>query len=342
MDVVVVGGGIAGMSVAHGLATSGARVNVTVLAPGSGHSRRAVGIVSAQFRDPDLSGLALRSQAMLRDLVPVHVCGLTQLALSAAAAESLDSLPTACDGLPGVLEKALAPAFRQRIVRAVFASEDLWLDAEATLLALGAGSRTVQGRALSVAPHRVDYAGGTLEGDAVVVARGPGGPLPRVGAPRRTLRRVLLARSRLALESMFRVVDTRVYGRPDSDGSLLGDGDRLFSGRDPGAAVRPDRAFLARMCGELSEMFGTHVGCTPAGGGVIEKSDDDRPFIERQEGVLVFGGLGAEGFALAPALGERIARALVEGSDITDLNDALVAGPDLAAALMSPNSDEPC
>src|SRR5687767_1802870 len=137
MDVVIVGGGIAGLSVAHALVTSGARVNVTVLSPGQGHSSRAAGIVSAQFRDPDLAALALRSQAILGGLVPVNACGMTQLALSDAAAATLEGLPAACDGLPSVLEKRLAPSFRQRVVRAVFASDDSWVDAEATLRALG-------------------------------------------------------------------------------------------------------------------------------------------------------------------------------------------------------------
>jgi glycine/D-amino acid oxidase-like deaminating enzyme len=174
----------------------------------------------------------------------------------------------------------------------------------------------------------------------VVVARGPGGALPRLAAPRRTLRRALLAHSEFPLETMFQVVDSHVYGRPDSAGSLFGDGDRAFRGRDPAAPVRPDRAFLRRMCGELSEMFGAHVGCAPAGGGVIDESEDDRPFVERQQGVIVMGGLGGDGFALAPALGERIARSLAEGTDDFGLGPEEAAS--LAGALAMPAPDEPC
>jgi glycine/D-amino acid oxidase-like deaminating enzyme len=134
---------------------------------------------------------------------------------------------------------------------------------------------------------------GHLRADRIVVAAGP---LTARLVPGVRLRRMpaRLARLSVRLPSMLHLVETGFYARPDgSGGAVAGDGSI--------AAIRRDAA----------RVFGTGAACVGAGGGFVVATHDGRPLLERvDETTFVLTGMGGDGLALAPAMGERVARLL--------------------------------
>jgi glycine/D-amino acid oxidase-like deaminating enzyme len=291
---VIVGAGIAGLSVARALVDRGLRP--TVVAPDHGHTARGAGIVSAQFRDADLRALALRSRELVAALVHVDRIGHAQVATSARGARALEGLDDVEDALPPALAGTLDPAFRRRIVRAVFAPDDLRIDVHALLAALGRGSRRVQERVRSARGGVVVTPRRRIDADVVVLAPGPsaGGLVRGLGL---VLRPARVARTRLALPAMLHHVESGLYARPDGTGhALVGDGSH--------AAVRRG----------VAQIFGGPRACVPLLGGTTAHTADGRPVLRRLDGrTWVLAGLGGDGLALGPALGERVAALLLRG-----------------------------
>jgi len=286
--VVIVGAGVAGRSAAQALLSLGVRP--TMIAPEHGATGQGAGIVSAQFRDASLAALARRSRTIIAGLVPVHRCGHAQIATTIRGARRLEGLPDVTDALPRALFATFRPAFRRRIVRAVFAPDDLWCERERLLRALGAGARRVRGRVTSVRDGTVVTDRGTIEADRILVASGAGAArfVRGLGLERET---ALLVGVRLALPAMFHVVETGLYARPD--GAL-----RCLAGNHAVPQIRRG----------LGEMFGVSPAVREAGRAVIVRTRSGTPLLRRMsETVFVLTGFGGDGLALAPALGERAA-----------------------------------
>jgi glycine oxidase len=292
LKIVIVGAGVAGRSVAHALLARG--VPPTMVAPDHGATGRGAGIVSAQFSDARRAALARRSARIIAALVAVHRCGHAQIATTSRGAALLAGLTDVEDRLPSALVGAFDRAFRRRIAGAVFAPHDFWCDRDELLATLGAGARRMRARVLSVRDGVVVTDRGMLEADRVVVASGAGAArLVRGLALQREAAR--LARVRLALPAMFHVVETGVYGRPDGAASCL-------AGNHALPQIR--RA--------MGEMFGGAPAVRDAGGAIIVRTRDDVPVLRRvSETVFVLTGLGGDGLALAPALGESAAEWLL-------------------------------
>ena len=288
MRVVIVGAGIAGLSAARALLDRGVRP--TVIAPDHGNTAFGAGILSGQFADADQRRLARRSREIARGLVATNVCGHAQIATTRRGAATLDGLEDVEEELPPALASALAPAFRRRIVRAVFAREDLWLRVGDLLRELGRGARFLRRRVRSVGDGVVGTDAGTIETDRILLALGPRSPrlvpdLALATEPARTVR------ARIEVPSMFHVVETGFYARPDgAGGAVAGNGS------------------LAGIRREAARAFGRPVACRGAGGGVIVFTHDRAPVLRRMsETTFVLTALGGDGLALGPALGERAA-----------------------------------
>ncbi len=308
--VVVAGAGIAGVSMARALARLGARV--TMLAPparggasgtrglDAGATARGAGILSTQFWDEALAPYALRSLRIVEGLaragrLRLRRPGMAQIALSAREARKLEDLRRVRlslglpvrEGLPRALRDSLAPAFLRRIVSATFAAEDSWLEAGELLSALAhdAGPR------LRVETGRLGR--GRREGLAVLALgaslRLPGTDRSRsVAASVRTPRR---------MPAMVHVLDTGFYGRPDGPGrAVVGDGEPPMRG------ARGVAGILGRPARSIRVWSGTCV-MTADGRPLCGPTPDPRTWV--------LGGLGGDGLALAPALAEDLAAAML-------------------------------
>lgn len=293
MRVVIVGAGLAGRSAAHALLARGVRP--TVLAPDRGDSAFGAGILSAQFGDADLRAAARRSARIVAGLVPVNRCGHAQIATTVRGARTLDGLVDVRPSMPRALERALAPEYRRRIVRAVFAREDLCLDVERLLRVLGQGARFLRGRALALRDGAVLRDGRAIEADRVLVACGAASPRLVGGALLRLERRpARRARVDVALPAMLHVVESGFYARPAAAGAIAGDGSI--------EAIRR----------EARRVFGSAVRCRADGGGATLHARDGRPVLRRvSETTWVLTALGGDGLALGPAFGEKAAEALL-------------------------------
>lgn len=269
MKVVIAGAGIAGLSVARALVARGIRP--TVVALDHGATAAGAGIVSAQFWDPELRAWARRSQRIIRSLIPVHVCGMAQVALSAETARQVERL----GGRP--LPEGWFPMLR--IEAASYSPEEFWVDNRSLLRAFGRGVRLVRARIRRVQPTCVLTDRGLIEADRVVVAMGAATPGVRVKRQRTRLVRV-----RAQIPTMLHVLDTGLYLRPEGRTVLAGDG-------DPRQAI--EVRGRARLVSE----------------GVVAMSR--RPIVRFRNGMWWMTGFGGDGLALAPALGEEIADQIV-------------------------------
>lgn len=245
MKVVICGMGIAGLCVAYALTKLG--VEPVVIGADHGSTASGAGIVSAQFWDGELAPYARRSQEILSGLVEVNRCGMTQIALSPETAALLAKIEGVCAGLPRALESELSGRLRERIVGATYSEHDFWVDNHALLNALEAGSRLVRARILETGEGFVRTDCGEFQADCLVLAMGAG---MDDAIERRASR---LARSGARLSSMFHILDSGVYARPDAGGLIAGDGDELWTDPDVPATVTPD--FLAHLEKELGEIL---------------------------------------------------------------------------------------
>jgi glycine/D-amino acid oxidase-like deaminating enzyme len=309
MRVVVVGAGIAGLSVARALLDRGCRP--TVIARDGGATAAGAGILSAQFADPVLRPLALRSREIVASLVPVRRCGMAQIALSPRTATRVERIEGGRRGLPAALRACFRPEFLRRVVAARFSADELWVDPARLRAALARGLRVVRDDVLDVEEDVVAASRRWHEADHVVLALGAAGlgMLPEVGLrPRRTQ----LARLSTPLPAMFHVLDTGLYARPDGAGSVVGDGDEPWDGREGEPATAPTPEFLEHVRGEAARVLRRPGTVRGLGGGVIAATRSRRPVVLRGGNVWILAGLGGDGLALAPALGERIADRILE------------------------------
>jgi glycine/D-amino acid oxidase-like deaminating enzyme len=309
--VVVVGAGVAGLSVARALLARGARPFVVGLDGGA--TAAGAGIVSDQFWDPVLRPLARRGARILESLVPVERAGMALIATSDRTAERLAPLRGLRGALPARLRAPFRPEFLRRVVRVAWSSYPFWIRNADVLRALARGLRVRRERVLAVRSDAVRTNRGWIAADAVVVAAGAWTsrlvPAVRGGLE---VRRTQTCRAAARLPSMLYVLDSGLYGRPDARGAVVGDGDRRVVGTAPAPGAATE-AFATRMRAALGEVLRDVGAVRPWRSGPLLTTPSRRPLAERVDGVWVLAGFGGDGLPLAPAFGEALAvRVLAE------------------------------
>jgi glycine oxidase len=347
MDVVVVGGGLVGCSVALRLAQAGARCTVVERSvPGAEASSAAAGILAPQAEAEGLGpflALCLRSRALYPEFV-AEVEALSGLRVSfrpsgvlhaAFSQASLDRLRGRVDlqrsaGLSAELLEAdavlrLEPAVNQAVHGAASFPMDASVDNRLLMRALSmaaarAGVRFVSGhvRALLDVGGRavgVDVDGERLPADAVVVAAGAWtGLVPGAGVSPRSLRpargQMVMLRTRLPV--LERVVfSDQGYLVPRTDGHLVAGSTLEFQG----FAKDVTAAGLARILALAMEIIPTLADAP-----VVETWAGLRPFTEDHLpvlgpgpllGLFLASGHFRNGILLAPVTAELLTQAVL-------------------------------
>jgi sarcosine oxidase, subunit beta len=337
-DVVVVGGGVAGTSCAYHLRRLGAG-RVLLLECGSlaaGSSSRSTGFVETAYRERWRVEATLRSRRIVEQLaVPFVRCGKLLLGPGLEAALALRRELGAPDGavLSAAEVRTLVPALRADgpalwcegdghtdgpLLCSVLAKDvDVEQGAEVT------GFTVASGRVVAVRTRRGEIACGAVVNAAGAWARKIGA-LAGVEVPVDGYRRqvAVLATDGMALPIVTEELDGGevLYLRSEGERHVLAglhSETRTEQPADPDTyAETPDPAFEARIAelvsrrlvdGSALRLRGGWAGLYPiaAGGAPIVAETSLRGFF-------VLAGLGGNGIQLAPALGEDLARLVLD------------------------------
>jgi sarcosine oxidase subunit beta len=344
-DVVVVGGGVAGTSCAYHLRRLGAR-RVVVLERGSlaaGSSSRSTGFVETAYRERWRVEATLRSRRIVEQLaaerdLPFVRCGKLLLGPDRTALEAALTLRRqlgAPDGavLSAAEVGAVAPELRAD-GPALWCEGDGHTDGPLLCSALAEGAEVRQGvevTALTIAAGRV-VGVTTHEGEvrcgAVVNAAGAWarriGALAGVEVPvdgyRRQVAVLEAERTRLPIVAEELAGGKVLYLRGEGERHILAglhtEGTSEQPANPDGYADTTDPAFEARIAELLSERLVQGASLRLRGGwaGLYPIAEGGEPIVAETEiaGFFVLGGLGGNGIQLAPALGEDVARLVVE------------------------------
>lgn len=284
MRVIIAGAGIAGLSVAHALIALGVRP--LLIARDHGATINGAGIVSSQFWDRELLPYAKRSQQIIRGLVPVHQCGMAQIALSEQTRALLEQIEEPQQPLPADVQSTFSKSFARQIEHAVFSPHDFWVSNHELLCALSKNCDLVSAEIQGIEEGAVITEKGTFSGDHVVVALGS-------ESTQIEIKRIsMLGGFDCRLPCIMHVMDTGVYLRPESERSLVGDGDAPWS---PGAIPSVSPVFLSAMAAELGILFGERFPVQAVSAGVLSFTVSRRPILQ-QEGpnwhITGFGEMG--------------------------------------------------
>lgn len=351
--ILIVGGGVAGLAAAHGLARAGAGARVTLLEREDGFAQHASGQNAAILRTaidaPATRHLALESARLLRawtSRVPL----LDEVGLLVASPDGqpawLGDHEAAGEALAVGAEQArrLAPHWRpsegahlwhlprQGRLDVAALTADLAARARAGGVTLRTGARV---RAL-------DGGGATLEGgehlgaDLVVVAAGAwtdallGAPALRV-----TRRHLLVTEADPQVDPTWPVVWDDVagmYARPESGGLLVSACDLTDVAPeplvpDPGVKLEVARK-VARHLPDFADAGAAHFWP-----GLRTLTPDDTPLVghdPRNPGLFWLAGLGGHGMSLSLGVGALAADLLLERDVDPELRAAVA--PDRHAA----------
>jgi glycine/D-amino acid oxidase-like deaminating enzyme len=300
MKVTVLGAGIAGLSAAHALVKRS--VEVTVIYKNHGATAHGAGIVSAQFWDEQLVPYGIKSQEIIRQLVPINPCGMAQIALSDETADLLEGIKAAEQHLPSSLEASFSKEFSKQIRSARYSPNEFWVRNDQLLTAMSKGSRLVQAEVKEITGNSVHTDQGEFAADCLVIALGA---YMHTGVKRRISQ---LAKVDYQLSHMMHVLDTGIYLRPNGDQCLIGDGDREVNNYDFDAPVETE--FLSSMNIQMDAIFQAKVECRALSASTLAFTPDFRPVIRQEDGNWLMYGFGGDGLALAPAFGEEIAKVI--------------------------------
>jgi glycine/D-amino acid oxidase-like deaminating enzyme len=367
-DVIVVGAGIVGSSVAYHLAAMGSKVTlIDQTHPAGGPSGKSSALLHAFYLMPELSQLAIRGREILVSLPEIAgegsfvtqigmmwVCGKESEAEWAASAERIRGEGAQMETLTPQAFADAAPGFTlDDVALAIWEPEYGYADAFGATNAIARaarsnGAKILQNTTVSRLVKKGDRVAGieladgaVLEADTVVLATGPWTRrlLATVGLDlplhiERHPMAVLDARGRARQYMPFAWCDdvSRNYARPDNDGVILAG---TWAGG--GTGVRHDEVVRPRLVEnpdtymegveeaesvEILETFATRVptmlelGIRPGYAGLYDMSPDDLPVIGAMpgvEGLVVSAGSSGHGFKTGPAVGEAIARLVVQG-----------------------------
>lgn len=371
VDLVIVGAGLAGLSVAAAIANRRQVLVVDRLAPGTQASAQNAGMLRRMGEDPYERALAIRTHALLRDREALrHVSRQVGAVLAfgrdrhhlndAAAHLAAVGVPHAWTDAPGRHAAALvgSPVLggwvlpEERVV-------DAWMLVDALKGAvLDRGGRLARGSvtALRPRPHGFDVHLGpdVIPAREVVLAAGAwSASLARgmgLERPLFPLRRSLVhtrphGRS-VAEEPWCWVDDEGVYVRPEGQGWLLSGCDEAVDFPRSDESRGPVEAFpLALAMEKMSRWFPALEGLQVASGwsGLRTFAPDRRPLLGADPDVPALwwvAGLGGFGVSCGLAAGEAVAT-WIGGDEVTGLSrKALSPGrPMLRRWMVRPSGD---
>ncbi|SES68857.1 NAD(P)/FAD-dependent oxidoreductase [Geodermatophilus poikilotrophus] len=343
-SVVVIGGGVVGLSAAHALARAGVR-DVVLLerdALGSGSTCKAAGGVRAQFSDPVNTALGARSLETFRDFrarfgqgVDFREVGylfLLSTPESVAAFEANVAVQNDL-GVPSrVIDveeaRRLSPLVSpEGLLAAAYSPTDGHCTPESVVLGYASAARRAGATLL---PHcaatgidvrngrvaGVRTGAGTIRTDAVVCAAGAWsaevGSWVGVDLPVTPLRRQVLVTEPvpgLDPRTPFTIdFETSFYFHAEGRGLLLGMSD---PDETPGFRLTRSDGWLPRLGAAVERRAPALAGVGIAGGwaGLYEMTPDHNALIGRAdtvEGFLYATGFSGHGFLMGPAVGEVV------------------------------------
>jgi sarcosine oxidase subunit beta len=341
-SVVVVGGGVMGLSTAHHLARAGVR-DVLLLdrdAFGSGSTCRAAGGVRAQFSDPVNTMLGARSLETFRAFptlfgqeIDLHEVGYLFLLDSAEALAAFEA-NVALQNELGVPSRMIGVAEARRLsplvdtgglLGAAYSPTDGHCTPESVVLGYASAARRA---GATLVPHcavtgidvrdgriaAVRTEAGTVRTDAVVCAAGAWsaevGSWAGVDLPVTPLRRQVLVTEPvpgLDPRTPFTIdFGTSFYFHGEGRGLLMGMSD---PDETPGFELTRSDAWLPRLGEAIARRAPalSDVGIAGGWAGLYEMTPDHNALIGRAEGVegfLYATGFSGHGFLMGPAVGE--------------------------------------
>jgi sarcosine oxidase, subunit beta len=341
-DVVVIGGGVAGTSCAYYLHRLGAG-RVLVLERGSlaaGSSSRSTGFVETAYRERWRVEATLRSRAIVEQLadergVPFVRCGKLLLGPALEAALTLRRQLGAPDGAVLSADEVGAVAPEVRGDRpALWCEGDGHTDGPLLCSALAEDVEVRQGAevtALTIAAGRVvgvTTREGELRCSAVVNAAGAWarriGALAGVDVPvdgyRRQVAVLEAERTKLPIVTEELAGGDVLYLRGEGGRHVLAGLHSETTSEQPAEpddyVETPDPDFEARIAELVSKRLVEGRSLRLRGGwaGLYPIAAGGRPIVAETEvaGFFVLAGLGGNGIQLAPALGEDLARLVLE------------------------------
>ena len=355
-DVVVIGGGVSGLSSAYFLARAGKDVVVVEKGTVGGEaSGRNGGMISERVDEPPLIPMAVESLKMWATLdgelgYPTEFIheGRLQVAVSeeemgdlfserdealrrGLSVEVLDPSEIR-DMIPGISERTLGGIFfpngghanPQRSVQAfAWAFQDmggrLYQDTAVT------GIQVVDGRVSSV-----ETTAGAIEADVVVSAAGPQTALMAemvgVHVPAAPARVEMLATAPLEPRFKIALVGNGLYGRQAARGNLLfGGGAHEWT--DVGLTTEPSKPntpLIRNIARRLAELLpgAADVPVIRSWAGVVEQAPDYLPIIDildRPSNYVVVTA-SAHGFGISPATGKVVSDLVLHGESSIDIS----------------------
>jgi sarcosine oxidase subunit beta len=343
-SVVVIGGGVVGLSSAHSLARAGVR-DVVLLdrgALGSGSTCRAAGGVRAQFSDPVNIALGARSLETFRDFaslfgqeIDFHQVGYLFLLDNRLAVRAFEA-NVALQNELGVPSRMISVAEARRLsplidpdglLAAAYSPTDGHCTPESVVLGYASAARRAGATLL---PHcaatgievrdgrvvGVRTEAGTIRTDTVVCAAGPWsaevGAWAGVDLPVTPLRRQILVTEPvpgLDPHTPFTIdFGTTFYFHGEGEGLLLGMSDPEET---PGYKLTQSDTWLPRL-GEVIERRApalAEIGIAGGWAGLYEMTPDHNALIGRTDTVenfLYATGFSGHGFLMGPAVGEVV------------------------------------
>jgi len=352
-EIVIVGGGVIGTSIAYHLAAKGAR-DITLLERGTlggGETHKSGGFVQTHWQNPHEVRLIAHSRAVFRDFATRvgGECGWTPggyLHATGAARETAvrgvhDMLCAAGLGsqwlAPGELDK-LAPGIRtDDLVGGTYEVDSGWASSLATTRAFADAARR-HGATIreGVTVTAITHAGGRITGvttgegalaaPIVILAAGPWTSALHAGEPLPiTLERgqVTYVDHAICGTGFYDEV-TGLYTHPDGTGSLLGIDWPFETVADPGAYDRElAPPYIATALAKLAHRFPGASAAKIVRGhvGLYDFTPDGQPIVDGPlggiTGYYVAAGFSGVGFKSSPATGLGMAELVLDGKATT-------------------------